>query len=150
MSDPVVLIIVASNARQGHEVVAKRPPQFSQPIRLRSLLGLRAKLRYHPAAFLLLVWHTTDGEASLRTLNDLRGDFPLFRFAVFCPDLSERTVADAETLRFLLLESGATAVFTNRRELAVLSMILRKHSDAHPEPAKDRIQEIRDFLPWPE
>jgi len=148
MSDSVTLIVVASNARLGREIVSKCSSRFAKPIRLRSLIGLRKKLQEHSATFLLLEWNTADGETPLRALDDLRRDFPLFRFAVFCPDLPEQMVADADTIRFLLLESGATAVFAHRRELANLSTILRRHSDDHPEPVKDRIREIREFLPW--
>ena len=145
MSDSAAFIIVAPNARLGREIAVK---EAAQPIQLRSLTGLRKKLDKHSAAFLLLEWNTGDGETPLRTLNDLQRDFPAFRFAVFCPDLPERTVADAETIRFLLLESGAAAVFANRRELANLTTILRKHFADHSEPVKDRIRDIREFLPW--
>ena len=141
----MTLIIIAPNARLGREVASKG---FAQPIQLRSLAGLRKKLEQHSATVLLLEWSSADGETPLRTLNALRRDFPLFRFVVFCPDLPERTAADAETLRFLFLESGATAVFANQRELAALSGILQRHFDDHPEPTKDRIREIREFLPW--
>ena len=149
MSDPVALIIVTSSARLGRELVPKSSLRFAQPILLRSLHGLQKKLQLHSAAFVLIEWNATDGEP-LRTLDDLRRNFSSFRFAVFCPDLSERTVTDAETIRFMFLESGATAVFAHRRELTNLLTILRKHSADHPEPVKDRIREIHEFLPWPE
>ena len=125
--DSTVLVVVCSNARLGREIIAN---SLTQPIQLRSLTSLRKKLEEHPDAFLLLEWNTNDGETPLQTLNALQRDFPAFRFAVFCPDLPEQAVADAETLLFLLLESGAVAVFANRRELANLSGILQKR---HPE-----------------
>ena len=131
MSDSAVIVVVAPNARLGREIAMKGA---AQPIQLRSLATLRKKLEEHPAAFVLLEWNTTEGEVPPRTLSDLRRNFPVFRFAVFCPDLPERTTAVAETIRFLLLESGATAVFANRRELANLSGILREHFDVHSEP----------------
>ena len=133
MPGSVVLIVVSSDARLGREIATKFPTP-TQPVQLRSLDGVRKKLVRHPAALLLLIlkWNSTDGEAALRTLSDLRRNFPAFRFVVFCPDLPEQTVADAETLRFLYLEYGATAVFANRRELASFSSLLEKHFDAHP------------------
>jgi hypothetical protein len=145
MSDSVALIVVAANAHLGREVATKL---FAQPIRLRSLAGVPKKLEEHPAAFLLLEWNSDDGETPLLTLSILKRNFPAFRFAVFCPDFAERMIADVETLRLLLLENGATAVFANRRELAGLSVIVRRHFDEHPQPVKDRIREIHEFLPW--
>ena len=128
MPDSAILIVVAPNARLGSEIAVK---VFAKPIQLRSLVTLRKKLEEHPAAFLLLEWNSADGETPLRTLSILKRDFPSFRFAVFCPDLPEQTTTEAETIRFLLLESGAVAVFANRRELANLPGILQKR---HPEP----------------
>jgi len=130
MSDSVALIVVAPNARLGREITAKG---WAQPIQLRSLAGLRKKLEEHPTAFLLLEWNFADGETPLRTINACRRDFSTFRFAVFCPDLPERTAADAETMRFLLFECGAVAVFANRRELAALANIIKKKIDARSE-----------------
>ncbi len=141
MSDSVALIIISPTARLGREISSER---FPEPIRLRSLDGLRRKLEKHPAAFLLFEWNLIDGESTLRILNSLRRDFSSFRFAVFCPNLSEQPLTEAEAARFLLLENGATAVFANRRELASLSEIVRKHFDEHPQPAKDRIRAIRE------
>jgi len=50
-------------------------------------------------------WRNTDPN-----IERLQQDYPALRFAVFCSDLPEQTVAEAETIRFMLLESGATAV----------------------------------------
>ena len=130
MPDSAAFIVIAPSARLGREVAAKG----FEPIRLRSLDGVRKKLREHPAAFLLFEWDSADGETPLKTLTALKWRFPAFSFAVFCPNLPERTMEDAETLRFLFLESGAIAVFANRRELVSLSTIIRNSGDAYPRP----------------
>ena len=123
MSDSTAFIVVASNAHLAREIAMIGT---AQPMQLRSLASLQKKLEEYPATFVLLEGNIVDSETALQTLNDLRRKFPAFRFAVFCPDWSEQTVADAETLRFLFLESGAVDVFANRRELASLSSIVQR------------------------
>lgn len=112
--------LLAPDARLARQIVLYDERQQFETVRFLTLQNALVKTR--PDEILLIQWTV---EEILETLR--RGDNIERPFIVYCPELNERTAKEYEELYLALLQFGATAVFSQARQLPKILAIIERN-----------------------
>jgi hypothetical protein len=146
----IPILLVVPDRRLALAIhVADKQHRF-ETIRFQSLYRALEKINSegNQSGLLIVQWTSEKILAELTQKESFNRLHYSSRLIVYCPELSQKTVAEGEEIHFALLQLGVIAVFSQFRELpSVLSMVQR-HANRFPPPQKQWAQAVYDSLPW--
>jgi hypothetical protein len=146
----IPLFLVVPDRRLSWAIhVADEQHRF-ETVRFRSLQHAIEKgdSEKNSSGFLLVQWTTEEILAELTRNKPFNQFHHSLRLLVYCPELSQKTVAEGEEIRFALLQLGVIAVFSQFRELPAILSMVQRYANRFPPPQKQWSQMIYDSLPW--
>jgi hypothetical protein len=102
----------------------------------------------NPSKLLIVQWTAEEIPAKFAQNKPFNPSYYSSRLIVYCPELSQKTVAEGEEIRFALLQLGVIAVFSQFRELPPILSMVQRYANRFPPPQKQWSETIYDSLPW--
>ena len=141
--NPIRLLVVAPDNDLLRAIrVADRNRRF-EPVRFRSFETVLEKADC--TGFPIVQWSVDEITERLTLPLRLSRNVP---FMVYCPELPRRTVTEGESVRFALLQYGASAVFSQLRKLPKFLDLVCRYAQRFPPPEKHWSEAVNDSLPW--
>jgi hypothetical protein len=146
----IPLFLVVPDSRLVRAIHVADGQHRFETIRFRSLQHALEKRNSeeNPRGLLIVQWTIKEISAELMRNKPFYSFHYYSRLIIYCPELSKKTVAEGEEIRFALFQLGVIAVFSQFRELPPILSILQQQANRFPTPQKQWAQTIYDSLPW--
>ncbi|MDR1483501.1 MAG: hypothetical protein LBT09_01615 [Planctomycetaceae bacterium] len=142
------LYIVAKDSRLLRWVrVVDAAGEFSV-VRFNQLHPAGEKIRRDVGAIVLIDWKSAEVAEGIGELNSEMFRNVRSRFFVCVNDMQLLFPADAEAIRFAVLQTGVGGVFSQLQELTVLMPVFVRYAQQHNQNKYDPFNSAWDSLPW--
>ena len=146
----IPLFLIVPDRRLSWAIHVADEQRRFETVRFRSLQHAIEKRNFEKNPFRIFIVQWTVDEILVELARE--EPFNRFRYSphliVYCPELSQKTVAEGEAIRFALLQLGVIAVFSQYRELPAILSMVQRYANRFPLPQKQWSQMIYDSLPW--
>lgn len=143
---PIPLFLVARDARLIRALRALDEERMFDPTRFSSLTGALRKAKDDPSVVLIVQRNAEEISEQIDSISRLEIRDVESRIFFYVPDLPTKSRREEEEIRLALLQIGATAVFSQLRELPALFSAFRRASTSRPVPAMSLVDTIRRYV----
>jgi hypothetical protein len=146
----IPLFLVVPDRRLSRAIRVTDEQHRFEVVRFRSLQHAieKGNPEENPSRIFIVQWTTEEISVELARNEPFNRCRYFPRLIVYCPELSQKTVAEGEEIRFALLQLGVIAVFSQFRELPAILAMVQRYANRFPPPQKQWSQVIYDSLPW--
>jgi hypothetical protein len=117
-------------------------------VRFSQLLAASEMARQDSNSIVLIDWGSVEVVEGIGELSDDRFRSVKSRFFICVNDLQLLSNADAESIRFALLQTGVGGVFSQLKELATLMPLFSNYSKNINPKKQELFKSVWESLPW--